>query len=48
MGRLIPGPGRSLKDIFTEKIAGTPERHLISEELIAYLHWIIYVGGFQD
>jgi len=48
MGRLIPSPGRSLKDIFKEKVAGTPERHLISEELIAYLHWIIYVAAFKN
>ena len=47
MGRLIPGAGRTLKDIFKEKIPGT-ERHLISEELIAYLSWLIYVAAFKN
>ena len=47
MGQLIPGPGRTLKGIFMEKIPGT-ERHLISEELIAYLSWIIYVAAFKN
>ncbi len=31
---------------FTEKIPGT-ERHLISEELIAFLSWIIYVAAYK-
>ena len=47
MGRLIPGAGRPLRDIFKEKIPGT-ERHLVSEELIAYLSWLIYVAAFKD
>ena len=47
MGQLIPGPGRALKEIFKEKIHGTDE-HVISEELVAYLMWLIYVAAFKD
>ena len=47
MGRLIPGPGRTIKDIFKEKIYGT-DNFLVSAELIAYLKWLIYVAAFKD
>ncbi len=47
MGRLIPGPGRTLKEIFKEKIYGT-DKHVISEELVAYLMWLIYIAAFKD
>ena len=39
LGRLIPSSGRTLKDIFTEKIHGT-DKYLVSAELIAYLQWL--------
>ena len=47
LGRLIPSSGRTLKDIFTEKIHGT-DKYLVSEHLIAYLKWLIYVAAFKD
>ena len=47
MGRLIPGPDRSLKEIFKEKIYGT-DYYLVSAELIAYLKWLIYITPFKD
>ena len=47
MGRLIPSPGRTIKDIFKEKIYGT-DKYLVSAELIAYLKWLIYVAAFKD
>ena len=49
LGRLIPTTGRSLRDIFKEKIPGTDkQQHLVSAELIAYLKWLIYVAAFKD
>ena len=47
LGRLIPSTGRSLKDIFKEKVPGT-DKFLVSAELIAYLKWLIYVAAFKD
>ena len=49
MGRLIPSAqaGRTLKDIFKEKIYGT-DKYLVSAELIGYLQWLIYVAAFKD
>ena len=47
LGRLIPTTGRSLRDIFKEKIPGT-DKHLVSAELIAYLKWLIFVAAFKD
>ena len=47
MGRLIPSPGRTIKDIFKEKIYGT-DKYLVSAELIVYLKWLIYVAAFKD
>jgi len=47
MGRLIPSPSRTIKDIFKEKIYGT-DKYLVSAELIAYLKWLIYVAAFKD
>jgi len=47
MGRLIPSAGRTLKDIFNEKIYGT-DKYLVSAELIGYLKWLIYVAAFKD
>jgi hypothetical protein len=45
--RLISTCCRTLKDIFTEKIHGT-DKYLVSEHLIAYLKWLIYVAAFKD
>lgn len=47
MGRLIPVPGRTLLDIFKEKIHGT-NKYLVSAELIGFLMWLIYVAPFKD
>ena len=47
MGRLIPSPGRRIRDIFMEKVHGT-DKFLVSAELIAYLKWLIYVAAFKD
>ena len=47
MGRLIPSPGRTIRDIFMEKVHGT-DKFLVSAELIAYLKWLIYVAAFKD
>jgi len=47
LGRLIPTTGRSLMDIFTEKVPGK-DKFLVSAELIAYLKWLIYVAAFKD
>ena len=47
MGRLIPSMGRSLKDIFKERVPGA-DKFLVSAELIAYLKWLIYVAAFKD
>ena len=50
MGYLIPSPTRTLKEIFQEKIHGTPgtDKFLVSAELIGYLKWLIYVAVFKD
>ena len=47
LGRLIPSSGRTLKDIFMDKIHGT-DKFLVSAELIAYLKWLIYVAALKD
>ena len=47
LGRLIPCSGRTLKDIFTDRIHGT-DKYLVSAQLIAYLKWLIYVAAFKD
>jgi len=47
MGRPIPSAGRTLKEIFKEKIYGT-DKFLVSAELIGYLKWLIYVAAFKD
>ena len=47
MGYLIPGPTRTLKEIFQEKIYGT-DKYLVSAELIGYLKWLIYTAAFKD
>jgi hypothetical protein len=47
MGRLIPSPTRTLKEIFKEKIHGT-DKFLISAEIVAFLKWLIYVAAFKD
>jgi len=47
MGRLTPGPGRTITDVFAEKINGT-DKFLVSAETIAYLKWLIYVAAFKE
>ena len=47
MGYLIPGPTRTLKEIFQEKIYGK-DKYLVSAELIGYLKWLIYTAAFKD
>ena len=47
LGKLIPSTGRSLMDIFTEKVPGT-DTFLVSAELIAFLKWLIFVAAFKD
>ena len=47
MGRLTPGPGRPIADVFAEKINGT-DKFLVSAETIAYLKWLIYVAAFKE
>jgi hypothetical protein len=58
MSYLAPSQGRSLKDIFDDKIpaisgvdaddANATEKHLVSPELMAYLKWLIYTAPFKD
>ena len=52
MGLIAPNPGRSIADIFEEKIPNYSdiaweERHLVGPELTAYLQWLIYSAPFQ-
>jgi hypothetical protein len=52
MGILAPGSGRSIADVFEEKIPDYEsiegERYLVSPELIAYLQWLIYSAPFKS
>ena len=52
MGILAPDSGRSITDIFEEKMPDYEnignERYLVSPELIAYLQWLIYSAPFKS
>ena len=53
MGLLSPGSGRSIANIFDEKIPNYgendgDERYLVGPELIAYLQWLIYTSPFKS
>jgi hypothetical protein len=52
VGLLVPGPGRTIQDIFAEKITtgddGNKKKWLVSAELIAYLQWLIYTAPFKS
>jgi hypothetical protein len=47
MGHVIPSRNSTLVQIFKEKVPGS-DQHLISQELIAYLKWLIHVAAYND
>ena len=47
MAQLTPSPGRTITDVFLEKIHGS-DKYLVSAEIVAYLKWLIYIAAFKE
>ena len=47
MGQLTAGPGRTITEVFGEKIHGS-DNYLVSAEIVAYLKWLIYIAAFKE